>query len=305
MPALMLLGNCVAQRLALLLAGLFAARERALPSLAAKWEVVLAPPVYSLKTGAEWEALAKRALACDLVFSQPLFHFGPCNTAELAGALGARLVTFSAPNFPAYFPDCLDARPYPQAEKYPAPLEWHSRIIAQCRKANVPVEDVENIYLNHRLFREPAAGRAVAASWRLYEKRDSHVDIASLAIARQWYASEPLFYTFNHPADRILKHLLAGILQRLGLAGGAIARAEGHIPWSGAGEPHAWAEWGFGFNAWPIITRHHSLFAFPGREWFRVGGEEVDITSAAIAWYKYYDDHPLILERVLEIAAAA
>ncbi|MBD5642157.1 MAG: hypothetical protein HDQ91_07055 [Desulfovibrio sp.] len=63
-------------------------------------------------------------------------------------------------------------------------------------------------------------------------------------------------------------------------------------------------EWGFGFNSWPIITRNHNLFDFKGREFFRVAGREIDIATCAIAYYNYYEAHPVIFEQALAAARA-
>ncbi len=155
MRALMVLGNCVAERLAGLLAGHEALRG--------KWHVLPAPVIQRVRAGEESDALAARAARCDLVFSQPLFSYGACNTASLRPVLGERLVTFSAPNFEAYFPDVLTVPGGGAEERFPPPLEWHSRVIVQCRAAGVPLEEVSGVYLNHTLFRAPAVRRALGA----------------------------------------------------------------------------------------------------------------------------------------------
>ena len=100
MPTLMLLGNCVAQRLEGLLratAGpaVVGGAGDALKAAGHGWRVLRSTPVHQAATGPDPEgalaALATQAEACDLVFSQPLFNYGPCNTAELAPRLGDRL----------------------------------------------------------------------------------------------------------------------------------------------------------------------------------------------------------------------
>lgn len=153
MRMLMVLGNCVAERLAGLLAGY--------TPLRGKWNVLPVPVIQRVQVGAETDALAARAARCDLVFSQPLFSYGACNTASLRPLLGGRLVTFSAPNFEAYFPDVLNVPGGGAEERFPPPLEWHSRVIVQCRAAGLPLEEVTEVYVNHVLFRAPAVRRAL------------------------------------------------------------------------------------------------------------------------------------------------
>ncbi len=320
MPTLMLLGNCVAQRLERLVEACATGEG----SAGHGWRVLRATPVYQLSTGPSPDealaALAAQARGCDLVFSQPLFHYGPCNTEELRARLGDRLRLFAAPNFEAYFPDVLEVAPREPA-RFAPPLDWHSRIFVQCRAAGLPPEESGAIYLTHPCFREKAVAAALERTWRTYERREQGLDIGTLAVARRWYRREPLFHTWNHPAERLLADLLDGILAELGMAadargaclrrvgwnGGPLdagdeagERKEGGAPCSavpatagnGTDDDGAVPPWSFGFNSWPIITRHHRLFGFPGREWFRVAGTRVDLSTMALAWYTWYDLHP-------------
>ena len=282
MRTLMVLGNCVAERLAGLLAGY--------TPLRGKWNVLPVPVIQRVQVGAETDVLAARAARCDLVFSQPLFSHGACTTAGLRPLLGGRLVTFSAPNFEAYFPDVLNVPGGGAEERFPPPLEWHSRVIVQCRAAGLPLEEVTEVYVNHGLFRAPAVRRTLERTWEKYARREQGVALGTLDMARREYAREALFYTWNHPGERMLASLFAGMLRVLGLTvtREAAMREIRNGPWS------------FGFNSWPIITRYHDLFVFPGREWFRVGGKRVSIEDAAAGYYTYYDFHPHVFAAALK-----
>lgn len=298
MRRLMILGNCVGERLGACLSGIF---NRLNPTLAPgqRWEVVYPPPVFHLSHD-ELARAARTAENCDIVFSQPLFSYGDCNTDLLRERLGDRLITFSAPNFAAYFPDVIQLGPLAEPKKFEPPMEWHSKIIIQCRESGIEAGDIEKIYLNHPLFYPNAMKKRLDQCWRIYEKRETGVDIGTLAETRQYYALEPLFHTFNHPGDRLLRHLLHGMLMALGISSCDADAILARIPFQENGaDSSTWSECGFGFNAWPIITRHHKLFSFPGREWFRIDGTRVDITTAAIAWNKYYDAHPAIYAQAL------
>lgn len=335
MPTLMLLGNCVAQRLERLVEACVTAREEG--GAGRGWRVLRAMPVHQLATGpAPGEALAAqaaRALGCDLVFSQPLFHFGPCNTEELRAGLGDRLRLFAAPNFEAYFPDVLNIGAPREPARCTPPFDWHSRVIVQCRAAGIPPEEAGAVYLTHPCFRETAVAAALERTWSIYERREQGLDIGTLAVARRWYRSEPLFHTWNHPAERLMAVLLDGILAQLGMAAAARGACLRRVGWNGgpldagdeAGERKEYVapvsavpasggkgteddgaapSWSFGFNSWPIITRHHRLFGFPGREWFRVAGKRVDIATMALAWYAWYDLHPRTFAAALDAARA-
>lgn len=300
---LIVLGNCVAERLGLLLQALFRRQGEILPGLAVAWEVETVPPVHNLPDHKAREEVARKALDCDLVFSQPLFNYGPCNTGELRDALGERLHTFSAPNFEAYFPDAIDIRPLKSPEKFPPPLEWHSRIFIQARAAGLQPHEAEVIYFSHPLFQPAAMCQTLRRGWEIYERREAGVEIGTLALAREYFDKEPLFYTWNHPGDRVFRHLLQGMLQVMGISGADIEAALARIPWKGV-ISSTWSDWGFGFNAWPIITRNHKFFSFQERDWFRMAGRQVDILTAAIAWYSWYDAHPDIFEQALQSVLA-
>ena len=290
MSRLIVLGNCVAERLAYLLA-------RAIDVLGADWRVVSAPLVFHLKPGPDTDALATRAAQCDLVFSQPLFSFGACNTAELGPrvlAAGKRFVTFAAPNFEAYFPDVLAVPCADSKMAFSPPLDWHSSIIAQCFAMNLPEEEATRIYPAHPLFRERAVALAIERSLALYEKREQNVDINTLPLVRQYYSVEPMFHTWNHPAERLLLHLLDGMLEAMGLTAGERQQARAAVT-----DP-AWGwDWSFGFNRWPVITRHHKLFAFAGRESFRIAGVDTSLEDTITGYYNFYRFHPQTLAAVL------
>lgn len=293
MSRVIVLGNCVAERLAYLLAKVF-------ETLGADWRVVAAQPVFQVPVGPERDALAARALQCDLVFSQPLFSFGACNAAELGPRVqtaGKRFVTFAAPNFEAYFPDVLAVACADSTKRFAPPLDWHSSIIAQCFAMNVPEEEAARIYPLHPLFREGAVRLAIERSFALYAKREQNVDIGTLALVREYYSIEPMFYTWNHPAERLLLHLLDGMLEAMGLT--SIERQQARA----AVTDPAWDwDWSFGFNRWPVITRHHRLFAFPGRECFRIAGVDTNLEDTITGYYNFYRFHPQTLAAVLAAA---
>lgn len=297
MPKLILLGNCVAERLTLLLSALFNAREQWCPALDMSWEIAHRAPIYNLPQE-EIAPLAREVLQCDLVFSQPLFSFGPCNTEALRPQLGNRLHLFSAPNFEAYFPDVLEIRPYPEPLKFSPPMEWSSKVIVKCKAAGIPSEEVGNIYPNHSMFKAESVANAIITSLEIYKRRDTDVEIGSFDFVKNNYTNEPLFYTWNHPGDSLLKHLLIGILRVLGLDEKQRQAAIAFLPWA-KDCADGWAYWGFGYNEWPIITRWHNYFHFPGREYFRIGGQKLSITDVAIAWYNFYDHHPQIYQKAL------
>lgn len=305
MRRLIILGNCVAQRLAQLLGPIL---DRYNPNVPPRrrWELVPAPPVYNLPAfSTSPKELAGIVRQCDLVFTQPLFNFGALNTDALKCLPGISLHTFSAPNFDAYFPDLLHPPRMEHADNFPPPLEWHSKIFLECKAANVPVEHVEKLYPVHPVFRPSNMAKNIEKAWFVYEQREKGVEISTLETCRRFYATEPLFFTWKHPGDRIISVLLKGMLARLGLDSSEIEKGIGLIRFcERPDQPHIWSDWGFGFNAWPILNNTHKIFSFPERKFFRIAGKEIDILTAAVAWYHYYDKNPHIFSSLLQSMSA-
>lgn len=271
------LGNCVAHRLQFLL--------EAHPAFSERYELVHAPMIHTLRDPAEWDGLARTALSCDIILTQPLFHFGPCATAALNSALppGRTLLTFSSPLFEAYFPDVivLDGK---TDLKFPPILDWDSRIIFSCFVAGVPVFDVPAVYRHHALFRKEAMSRAVAAALKACAARDQGVDLGVAAFMARHYAATRLFESWRHPAPSLLARMLGDLGAALGLP-----RDKNHLALV-----HAH---GFGFNQWPLLTASHGLFHFPEQAFFRIGGRNVGLEDAAMAYYNFYEFHPHVVER--------
>lgn len=302
MPKVIVLGNCLATRIAWLLEPVFARRNKE-KKLENQWQLVKVPPVYNLPLATfTHENVAELAHQCDVVFTQPLFNFGALNTSELQKK-NLRLHTFSAPNFDAYFPDIIHPGKFEEKEKFPSPLEWHSRIFLEFKASNENLENLEKFYFAHPVFHAKNINRLLDQSWSIYERREQNVEIGTLNTLREFYSSEILFYTWKHPADRIIRHLLSEILIRLNFSKAEVEYTLARIPFQESRDhPEIWSYWGFGFNAWPVISRHTHIYNFPGREFFRINGHQLDILTAGLLWFQYYDQHPIIFKELLKQA---
>lgn len=284
----MVLGNCVAERLQAMLARY--------PGFGGGYEIVPAPAVHTLLKAERLQSLAATALACDVVFTQPLFNFGPCNTEALRtapgwedaagsgnepadGRNGRRLVLFASPDFEAYFPDAvhLAGKENPRFEPI---LDWDSSIIFSCFCRGVSIFEVEDIYFNHPLFRPEAAKKTIAASLERYIRREQGLDLPTREFVFRNYAGTKLFHSPKHPADELLRVMLRDMAVALGL--------EKDAP---APEPD-----GFGFNQWPLVTRHHEYFSFVGQEYFMLAGQRRSLEDTAMAYYNFYEFHPHVVE---------
>ena len=310
----MVLGNCVAERLQFLLPEY--------PGFARSFEIVPAPMIHTLTKPEQWHALAEEALSCEIIFTQPLFSFGPCNTAELRKALeqgtrksaaagspasiprqpeeqvskeeyapqhdpmpaaaepkGKRLILFSSPDFEAYFPDVIWLKDKENLRFKPI-LDWDSSIIFSCFCAGISIFDVEDIYRNHPLFHPAAMDKKIAAALELYLQRENGLDISTKARVIRNYAQTKLFHSPKHPVDSLLGMMLRDTAVALGL------NAEAPLPDID----------GFGFNQWPVITRHHSRFSFPEQDYFMLAGKRCGLEDVAMAYYNFYEFHPHVVE---------
>lgn len=273
LPRVAILGNCVAERLQGMLP--------CCPSLRSRLQIARLPVVHTQKTEQEWCNTAKAALNCDIIFTQPLFRYGPCNTAELQAALRPRqrLVVFSSPKFTGYFPD-LVTLDYENNYRLKPILDWDSSIIFSCFVKGVSIFEVEKIYLNHALFHERNMRLWLAKAFERYALREKNVEMQTGVYVIRNATKKKLFHSLRHPVDGMLRMMLEELAGQLGLPA----------------PPEEFAVDGFAFNQWPVITRHHSLFGFPDQARFIIGGKRISIEDAAMAYYNFYEFNPQIVE---------
>lgn len=279
------LGNCVAHRLQNMLAANAALTER--------YALVYMPMIHErarLPNGdRELEHMAQIALSCDIILSQPLFNFGPCNTEQLRDRLssGQTLLTFSAPDFGGYFPDVCHLSGK-TGLRFATVLDWDSRIFFACFVKGVSIFEVQQIYLTHPMFGQKAMLANVAAALEHYAKREQGVDIPTGDYVARHYAARRLFYSDMHPADELLSLLRNRVLEALKLP---------PLPENAPLEVES-----FGFNRWPVITRAQRPFYFPGQEYFLLANVRHSIEDVAMSYYSFYDFHPHVVEANLPLA---
>ena len=275
---MMVLGNCVAERLQSMLP--------AYPGFREAFVMTPAPPIHTMTKPEQWQELAEAALSCDIIFTQPLFNFGPCNTAEFRKAFGqeapetgGRLILFSAPNFEAYFPDAIVLKGKENLCFNPV-LDWDSIIIFSCFCSGVSIFDVEDIYCNHPLFCPVEMDQKITATLELYQQREKDLDVSTKNHVIRNYKQTKLFHSPKHPVDSLLVMMLRDMAAYLGLNPDA---------------PPPPVD-GFGFNQWPIITRRHQRFTFPEQDYFILAGKKCSLEDTIMAYYNFYEFHPHVVE---------
>lgn len=271
----MVLGNCVADRLQYLL--------RDYPGFSDLYALEEAPMVHHLHHPEDWAGLARRAAACDIVLTQPLFRYGPLNTEALRRGQKEvqRLGVFSSPHFDACFPDVFILEGKTNLKLEPI-LDWDSLIIFSCFVKGISIFDVEAVYLAHPLFHAAPVRELTSAALEDYAKREQGVDISTWKYVLRSFAREKLFHSPKHPVNSFMARMLDDMAGWLGLD---IHDRSAEVEAAG-----------FGFNQWPVITRYQDVFDIPEQPWFVLGGKRISIEDAAMAYYNFYEFNPHVVE---------
>ena len=240
------LGNCVAERLLLML--------RTHPGFLETFDIKRFNIIPYIRKN-DLKHVAKIVQEYDIIFSQPLFNYGPCNTSEIRRNLKPhqQLIIFSSPEFPAYFPELHHFNNSVPCTT-PKPLEWDSRIIFSCFVNKVPLHEVEAIYTSHWFFHKKNMMQHIDKSIENYLTREQGVDLSTLTYFLQNFRKKRLIHSPRHPTISFLKVMYDMMIDALGLQ---------------KIEPQAeWAKLDFNQHQLPIITRCHDLFTFPEQDDF-------------------------------------
>lgn len=269
---LTILGNCVAERLLLML--------QEYPGFSDSYALKRFPIIPHIDQR-DLAQVAHIARQCDIIFTQPLFRYGPCNTDELRKNLRPeqKLIVFSSPKFPAYFADLCDFHGMTDLAT-PKVMEWDSKIIFSCYVRGVSIFAVEDIYTSHWLFHREYIEEQLEESIRSYLCREQGVDLSTKSYFTKNFTKTKLLHGPRHPVDAFLTMMRDLMVDALDLK-----RAE-QPP-----EPLT-----FSFNQWPVITRHHTYFSFPEQNYFVVSGQRFSIEDIAMAYYNFYKFNPQVVE---------
>lgn len=267
---LTVLGNCVAERLLLML--------HTYPGFSDAFDIKrfrIIPHIHQK----DLKYVAKVALECDVILSQPLFSYGPCNTSEIRKKLKPHqeLIVFSSPDFPAYFPELRYFTNRVQSD-IPKPLEWDSQIIFSCYVNKVPLHKVEKIYTSHWFFHKDHMLPLIDKSIESYIAREQGVDLSTLTDFIKHFRQQRLFHSPRHPILPFIENMCTMLVDALGLK-----RTEAKIDWS---------RLDFNQHQLPIITRLHNLFTFPEQDYFIIAERRFSIEDMATAFYHYYEHNP-------------
>lgn len=205
-------------------------------------------------------------------------------TATLAAMSGAHtVVRWPSVYWAGYFPDLFYLRDSSGQPVADAPFDYHDRVILEAYAAGL------DPLTTCRLLADPDrpsaavewAGRATAE----LDLRGQDCDVDVGAFIESRFRDELLFFTMNHPANRVLGYVADAILAALDLPGGSDHRAMPGESLSSTFYPlhanHVRAlELGFGGSV------------AAGRTPFRIRGRMYVPPYAVRAFFAYYDANP-------------
>jgi hypothetical protein len=279
MERLVVVGNCQATALELMLS--------TSEEFTRRFELVRFPPVHELPERIVPEL--HRAVADAAVLIPQRIDDGyrggiGLGTDTLAAiARKATVIRWPSVYWAGYFPDLFYLRDSQQAPVLDGPFDYHDRSILRAYAAGLDVEAVCELLKDPQVSSEAAAWAEHASAELEIRGQSCDVQIASFIASH--FREELLFFTMNHPTNRLLAFIAEEILVLLGLAGGVDpARMPGEV---------------LGSTFYPLHANHvralelkfgaaHAAGSAP----FRIRGDDHEAPRAVQAFFDYYAEHP-------------
>ncbi len=291
MDRAVVVGNCQAKALELALA----ANE----AFAARFEFVSFPAVHEIPDAMVPE-LHRAVADAAVVVTQRVdegYREGIGLGTETIARIAARATVVRWPSvyWAGYVPDLFYLRDAAGAPVVDGPFDYHDRTVLQAYGAGESVARACQLLADPEL---PSDAPALAArATAELEIRGEGCDVEVAAFIAEHHRDELLFFTMNHPANRMLAHMAQQVVELLGLPGGVDPRRlRGEL---------------LGTTFYPLHANHVRAlglrFAFAhqaGHAPFRIRGQEQTALSAVRAFFAYYAAHPELVELNLEPAAA-
>jgi Polysaccharide biosynthesis enzyme WcbI len=279
MERVVIVGNCQAKALEMLL--------HTNPAFAERFEFVSLPPVHELPA-ADVPALHRAVAQADVLIAQKIdaayrdgLGLGTETLAEISRA--HTIIRWPSVYWAGYVPDLFYLRDPAGQLVLDGPFDYHDRAIltayasgldacATCRL----LEDEE------RPSNAPAWAAAATAELEI-RGQDCDVEVASFIESR--FRDELLFFTMNHPSNRVLGHLAGQITETLGLPGRV--------------DPRLMPDEPLGSTFYPLHANHVRALELRfgesvtcGRARFKIRGVSHDPAQAMRSFFDYYCANP-------------
>jgi hypothetical protein len=286
MHKIVLIGNCQATALEMMLNTNQVFRDR--------FEFVSFPPVHEIPE--EQVPLLHSAVAqADIVIPQRIdesyrdgIGLGTKTITELAGT--DSIVRWPSVYWAGYSPDLFYLRDAAGAAIHDGPFDYHDRVILKAFAAGV---DVIGACVLLEAPHEPSNAQAWAAhATAELDIRGEDCDIEVTSFITSHFREELLFFTMNHPTNRMLAHIAQQITELLEIPGRVDpAQMPGEV---------------LGATFYPLHTNHVRALELrfseqtAGRASFRLRGESYEPVQAVSAFYSFYEANPELVHANLE-----
>jgi hypothetical protein len=280
MDKVVVVGNCQAKALEMMLG--------ACGEFAERFEPVSFPPVHEIPASMVPE-LHRAVAAATLVLIQRIeegYRDGLGLGTQTLGSLtrpGATVVRWPSIYWAGYFPDLFYLRDAAGSPVVDGPFDYHDRLILHSYIDGLTVPDVCALLGDDRRP-SGALAHAAQATAQLSERgRDCDLDVTPFIVSR--FRDELLFFTMNHPTNRMLASVAQQVMGLIGIGG--------RIRWELISDEI------LGPTFYPIHANDARALQlrFPASDAaFKIRGRSYDAPAAVGEFFKYYGDHPELVE---------
>ncbi len=210
---------------------------------------------------------------------------GTDTLARIAG--NAIVIRWPSVYWAGYFPDLFYLRNAAGEPVVDGPFDYHDRTILEAYASGLDVEATCRLLEDPDKPSDAAAWAANATAELDIRGKDCDIQVTDFIDAN--FRSELLFYTMNHPANRLLAFLAQQVTQRLGIPGQV---DQGQMP-----------DEVLGWTFYPLHPNHVRALGLDlkddlsvGQVPFRIRGETYPTSGAVRAFFNYYEAHPQLVE---------
>jgi hypothetical protein len=207
----------------------------------------------------------------------------------------ATVVRWPSVFWAGYVPDLFYLRDAARQPIVDGPFDYHDRTILQAYGDGLDVAATCALLADPERPSAAAEWAANATAELELRGRDCDVDVAAYIAAG--YREELLFFTMNHPANRLVGHMAQQVVDLLGVPGGIDHRRI--------------SDELLGSTLYPLHANHVRTLGLAfgdrfgaGHTAFRIRGATLEATDAVQAFFTYYAAHPHLVELNLEPATA-
>lgn len=210
---------------------------------------------------------------------------GTNTLVSLAGT--ASVVRWPSVFWAGYFPDLFYLRDAEGQPVVDGPFDYHDRIVLQAYVSGLdPAQTCRLLSDPERPSNAPAWAANATAELDI-RGQDCDVQISSFIDGR--FRQEPLFFTMNHPSNRLLAHMAQQITELIGVPGRV--------------DHHRLGDEILGSTLYPLHANHVAALGLEfgaqfaaGQAPFKIRGVTYQPAQAVQMFFDYYAEHPDLVE---------